>query len=94
MKPLSFTSNPTDNGRGLDPGAGKSARNTPRWPRPDLTVIRGPVTDPWGLAEMPVENPDGTRIVPGEAAATLSAATRGRINRRGKRPFRGMGVRP
>jgi hypothetical protein len=43
---------------------------------------------------MPVENPDGTRIVPGEAPATLSAATRGRINRRGKRPFRGMGVRP
>jgi hypothetical protein len=65
MKPLSFTSNPTDNG-GSESRRGKSARNTPRLAAAGLTVIRGPVTDPWGLAEMPVENPDGTRIVPGE----------------------------
>jgi uncharacterized glyoxalase superfamily protein PhnB len=28
-----------------------------------VTVIRAPVTEPWGLTEMHLEDPDGTRII-------------------------------
>jgi predicted enzyme related to lactoylglutathione lyase len=28
-----------------------------------VPVLRGPVTEPWGLAEMWIEDPDGVRIV-------------------------------
>jgi hypothetical protein len=29
----------------------------------DVRVLRGPVTEPWGLIEMWIEDPDGVRIV-------------------------------
>ena len=48
-----------------------------------VPVIREPVTEPWGLAEMWIEDPDGIRIVLVEVpAATLSAVTRDRRHRR------------
>ena len=34
-----------------------------------VPVIRGPVTEPWGLAEMCIEDPDGIRIVVVEVPA-------------------------
>ncbi len=39
-----------------------SAPNTPGWPRPE-SFSSAPATEPWGLIEMWIEDPDGTRIV-------------------------------
>jgi catechol 2,3-dioxygenase-like lactoylglutathione lyase family enzyme len=48
-----------------------------------VPVIREPVTEPWGLAEMWIEDPDGIRIVLVEVPpATLSSVTHGRRHRR------------
>ena len=35
----------------------------PGWRRPEYRFIREPVTEPWGLVEMWIEDPDGIRIV-------------------------------
>ena len=40
-----------------------SARSMPGWLRPECRPLREPVTGPWGLAEMWIEDPDGIRIV-------------------------------
>jgi hypothetical protein len=40
-----------------------STPSTPGWPRSESPIIRGPVTEPWGLIEMWIYDPDGTQIV-------------------------------
>jgi len=48
-----------------------------------VPIVREPITEPWGLIEMWIEDPDGIRIVLVEVpAVTLSAVTRGRCYRR------------
>ena len=69
-------------GDDLDPGAG-----CPRGACPAgcgrSTVIREPVTEPWGLIEMWIEDLDGIRIVLVEVPpVTLSAVTSDRRHRR------------
>ena len=63
------------------------AWNAPARPRPEYR-------SPCGLAEMRTEDPGGIQIVLVEVPlATLSAVTRSRLDRQGKRPLCGMSAR-
>jgi hypothetical protein len=37
--------------------------STSAWPQPGVPILRRPVSEPWGLTEMWIEDPDGVRIV-------------------------------
>ena len=40
-----------------------STPSTPGWPQPEVPITREPATEPWGLTEMWIQDPDGIQIV-------------------------------
>ena len=45
---------------------------TPSWPRPESPIMPESVAEPWGLTEMQIEDPGGTRTVLVEVPASHS----------------------
>jgi hypothetical protein len=55
-----------------------------------IPIIRGPATEPWGLTEMGIQDPDGIQIVlAGFPPITTSAATREWLSERAVRALDG-----